>query len=110
VRDLSKKASQNEKETHSVRASGIFGAFKDDNCGCPCRDYYVPKCETTYAQKCYTEHYEEVCESVPVYVTKKAKETECQKCRKYYETVPTTKWVKECNPVYDEKCDTKYQR
>ncbi len=37
---------------------------------------------------------------MPVYVTKKAKETECQKCRKYYETVPTTKWVKECNPVW----------
>lgn len=29
-------------------------------------------------------------------------------CRKYYETVPTTKWVKECNPVFDEKCKTSY--
>lgn len=42
-------------------------------------------------------------------MTRKVKETECQKCRKYYETVPTTKWMVECNPVYDEKCHTKYQ-
>ncbi len=78
--------------------TGIFGK---GNCGCPCRDYYIPKCETTYVQKCYQEHYEEViffkksfllrifflnnlkvCHEVPIYVTKKAKETECQVCIK----------------------------
>ena len=37
--------------------SGVFGKGK---CGCPCRDYYVPKCEITYVQQCYTEHYEQV--------------------------------------------------
>ena len=47
----------------------------------------------------YVLYYMQVCETVPVYVTKKAKETECQKCRRFYETVPTTKWVKECHPV-----------
>ncbi|XP_059093900.1 uncharacterized protein LOC131888954 isoform X2 [Tigriopus californicus] len=88
---------------------GVKNIFKkDDDCGCPCRDYSVSHCETTYVQKCHQAHYNEVCESVPVYVTHKEKVTECQKCKKYYETVPVTKWVTECNPVYDEKCHTKY--
>lgn len=88
---------------------GVKSIFKkDDDCGCPCRDYYVSHCETTYVQKCHQAHYNEVCESVPVYVTHKEKVTECQRCKKYYETVPVTKWVTECNPVYDEKCHTKY--
>ena len=36
---------------------GVFGKGK---CGCPCRDYFVPKCEITYEQQCYYEHYEQV--------------------------------------------------
>ena len=43
-------------------------------------------------------------------VARQAKETECQKCRKYYETVPVVKYVKECAPVYDEKCHTDYHQ
>ena len=37
--------------------SGVFGKGK---CGCPCRDYYLPKCEIEYQQQCYYEHYEQV--------------------------------------------------
>lgn len=37
---------------------GIFGG--KDKCGCPCREYYVPKCEMSYVQQCRMEHYEEV--------------------------------------------------
>ena len=36
---------------------GVFGKGK---CGCPCRDYYVPKCEIQYVEQCYYEHYEQV--------------------------------------------------
>jgi len=86
---------------------GVFGKGK---CGCPCRDYYVPKCEMTYVQQCYTEHYEQVCHSIPVPKVIQVKEIECQKCRKYKVPVPKTKWVKECNPVYDEKCKTEYHQ
>ena len=32
---------------------GIGKLFKDDNCGCPCREYYVPKCVTEYREQCY---------------------------------------------------------
>lgn len=98
--------------------NGIFGGINDlgegvfgkGKCGCPCRDYYVPKCEITYVQQCYYEHYEQVCSSVPVPQVREVKEIECQKCRKYKVPVPKTKWVKECNPVYDEKCKTEYHQ
>jgi hypothetical protein len=43
-------------------------------------------------------------------VVRQAKEIECQKCRKYKVAVPKTKWVKECNPVYDEQCKTEYHQ
>lgn len=86
---------------------GVFGKGK---CGCPCRDYYLPKCEIEYQQQCYYEHYEQVCNSVAVPVVRQVKEIECQKCRKYKVAVPKTKWVKECNPVYDEKCKTEYHQ
>jgi len=98
--------------------NGIFGGINDlgegvfgkGKCGCPCRDYYVPKCEITYVQQCYYEHYEQVCSSVPVPQVREVKEIECQKCRKYKVPRPKTKWVKECNPVYDEKCKTEYHQ
>lgn len=98
--------------------NGIFGGINDlgegvfgkGKCGCPCRDYYVPKCEMTYVQQCYYEHYEQVCTSVPVPQVREVKEIECQKCRKYKVPVPKTRWVKECNPVYDEKCKTEYHQ
>lgn len=70
----------------------------------------MPKCEITYVEQCHYEHYEQVCESVPVPVVRQAKEIECQRCRKYKVPVPKTKWVKECNPVYDEKCKTEYHQ
>ena len=43
-----------------------------------------------------------------MYVTRKEKVTECQKCKKYTVPVPVTKWIKQCNPVFDEKCKTTY--
>jgi len=92
------------------KAALINSVFGKGKCGCPCRDYYVPKCEMTYVQQCYTEHYEQVCHSIPVPKVIQVKEIECQKCRKYKVPVPKTKWVKECNPVYDEKCKTEYHQ
>ena len=50
----------------------------------------------------------QVCNTVPVPQVHQAKETECQRCRKYAVPTPTTKWAIECNPVYDEKCKTRY--
>ena len=40
----------------------------------------------------------------------KAKEIECQKCRKFHVTAYETRWVKECYPVFDEHCSTKYDK
>ena len=39
-----------------------------------------------------------------------AKEIECQKCRKFQVTVMKPKLFKECHPVFDEKCKTKYNK
>ena len=50
-----------------------------------------------------------VCATVPVPQIRQAKETECQRCRKYSVPTPTTKWAIECNPVYDEKCKTRLE-
>jgi len=89
----------------------LFGGFgKDGNCGCPCRDYFVPKCDVEYVENCYQEHYQTRCEQSPVLVPKKAKEIECQKCRKFHVTVYKPKWFKECHPVFDEKCSTQYHK
>jgi len=86
--------------------NGVFGKGK---CGCPCRTYWVPKCEIAYVQQCHYDHYQnQVCNTVPVPETRHAKETECQRCRKYTVPTPATKWAIECNPVYDEKCKTSY--
>ena len=52
----------------------------------------------------------QVCKSVAVPVVREAKQIECQKCQKYKVPVPKTKWVKECNPIYDEKCKTEYHQ
>ena len=49
----------------------------------------------------------QVCHTVPVPQVRQAKETECQRCRKYTVPTPATKWAIECNPVYDEKCKTR---
>jgi len=87
----------------------INGAFGKGKCGCPCRTYWVPKCEVSYVQQCHYDHYQnQVCATVPVPQIRQAKETECQRCRKYSVPTPTTKWAIECNPVYDEKCKTSY--
>jgi hypothetical protein len=40
----------------------------------------------------------------------KAKEIECQKCRKFHVTSFETRWVKECHPVFDEHCSTQYSK
>ena len=34
----------------------------DDNCGCPCREYSVVKCDVEWVDHCYQEHYHTKCE------------------------------------------------
>ena len=36
------------------------GLFGKGNCGCPCRDYTVPKCEVNYVRQCSNDYYQEV--------------------------------------------------
>ena len=36
----------------------IIGAFGKGKCGCPCRTYWVPKCEVSYVQQCHYDHYQ----------------------------------------------------
>jgi len=43
---------------------------------------------------------EQVCEKVPVPVARQAKEIECQKCQKFLETVPITKFVKVSSSIH----------
>ncbi len=48
------------------------------------------------------------CNTIPIFRTRKERETECQRCRRYFVTVPTTKYVRQCNPIFDERCHTEY--
>ena len=61
------------------------------NCDCPCRDYWTVKCATEYESKCKPGYSHNECVKVPKQVPIKVKETECQKCVKFYETVLETK-------------------
>ena len=57
------------------------------NCDCPCRDNWTVKCTTEYELKCKPGYTHQECTKVPKQVAVKVKETECQKCVKYYETI-----------------------
>ena len=61
------------------------------NCDCPCRDYWTVKCATDYETQCKPTYTGKECTKVPKQVAIKVKETECQKCVKYYETILETK-------------------
>ena len=70
---------------------------------------YLQKIQfTAIILPCTKQTFLKVCATVPVPQIRQAKETECQRCRKYSVPTPTTKWAIECNPVYDEKCKTRY--
>ena len=38
-----------------------------DNCGCPCREYNVLKCDLEWVEHCYQEHYHTKCEQRQAY-------------------------------------------
>ena len=82
----------------------------EDNCGCPCREERVVRCDTEWVEHCYTEHYQTKCEKRQAYKPRLAREVECQKCRKFPVTVMKKKLFKECAPLYDEKCSTTYDK
>ena len=39
----------------------------DDNCGCPCREYAVVKCDVEWVEHCYQEHYHTKCQRRQAY-------------------------------------------
>ena len=42
----------------------------DDNCGCPCREYSVVKCDVEWVEHCYQEHYHTKCEKRQAFKTR----------------------------------------
>ena len=56
----------NGDENDELNFLFVLGLFGKAKCGCACRDYYVPKCEITYVEKCSYEHYEQVIKHFPI--------------------------------------------
>ncbi|TRY77889.1 hypothetical protein TCAL_06163, partial [Tigriopus californicus] len=79
-----------------------------NNCGCPCRTYWVKKCTFKLETKCTQKYYKKECKKVPAIKSVKVKATDCQRCVRFQETVIDFSVAKECVPVYDEKCKTVY--
>ena len=46
--------------------SKVLGGGQD-NCGCPCREYNVVKCDLEWVEHCYQEHYHTKCEQRQAY-------------------------------------------
>ena len=65
-----------------------------DNCDCPCREYWTTKCAVEYRTECKQLYTHRECKKIPEEKPMKVKETECQKCIRYYETVMETKSVR----------------
>ena len=94
-----------------------------DNCNCPCREYWTTRCAVeyqtgqliylfvyflknlkknvfleyklfVYISECKQLYTHRECKRIPVSRPMKVKETECQKCIRYYETVMETKSVR----------------
>lgn len=65
-----------------------------DNCNCPCREYWTTKCSVEYSTECKNLYSHRECKKIPHEKPMKVKETECQKCIQYYETVMETKSVR----------------
>ena len=64
------------------------------NCDCPCREYWTTKCAVEYKTECKQLYTHRECNRVPIRKPMQVKETECQKCIRYYETVMETKSVR----------------
>ena len=43
----------------------------DDNCGCPCREYHVTKCDVEWVEHCYQDGYDTRCEKRQVFRPRK---------------------------------------
>ena len=39
----------------------------EDNCGCPCREYHVAKCDVEWVDHCYQDGYQNKCEKRQVF-------------------------------------------
>jgi len=78
------------------------------NCDCPCREYWTTRCAVEYKTECKQLYTHRDCKKVPVKKPMRVRETECQKCVKFFETVMETKSVRQCQDVYDEQCETTY--
>ena len=40
----------------------MWQVLGNDNCGCPCREYSVVKCDVEWVDHCYQHHYQTKCE------------------------------------------------
>ena len=40
----------------------MWQVLGNDNCGCPCREYSVVKCDVEWVDHCYQHHYNTKCE------------------------------------------------
>jgi hypothetical protein len=65
-----------------------------DNCNCPCREHWTTKCSVEYKTECKQLYTHRECKKIPQEKPMKVKETECQKCIRYYESVLETKSVR----------------
>ena len=65
-----------------------------DNCNCPCREYWTTKCSVEYRTECKQLYTHRECKKIPEEKPMRVKETECQKCIKYYENIMETKTVR----------------
>ena len=64
------------------------------NCDCPCREYWTTRCAVEYKTECKQLYTHRDCKKVPVKKPMRVRETECQKCVKFFETVMETKSVR----------------
>eukprot|EP00095_Tigriopus_kingsejongensis_P009459 maker-scaffold197_size267318-snap-gene-1.28 protein:Tk09459 transcript:maker-scaffold197_size267318-snap-gene-1.28-mRNA-1 annotation:"---NA---" len=95
--------SQNKNLFKGKRSRGY-----NNNCGCPCRTYWIKKCAIKLETQCTQKYYKKECKKVPAIKSVKVKATDCQRCVRFQETVIDFSVAKECLPVYDERCKTVY--
>ncbi|CAB4068887.1 unnamed protein product [Lepeophtheirus salmonis] len=77
------------------------------NCGCPCREIEIVNCRVLYETTCKPGYYEE-CTRIPRVIEEREIQHECQDCFSEYQTITVPTQIKECYPVFDEKCTTSY--
>ena len=52
----------------SLKDKLVSKVLGDDNCGCPCREYQVAKCDVEWVDHCYQEGYSSKCEKRQIFV------------------------------------------